>query len=195
MSKLELLDALGVEIICTWLEQGDSLHEIARRLDMSIGSLRDWGAKSAQRSARIRDARIDGAEWWEIEARRVLKDAFELAKANPTIAGAVVSLAKEQAQAAWRCATIRDPVRFETRRAAEVGVQVGVNVQTGQQMPARKLPTHELQRIAQLALTDVEDATVVREHSLTSSSEPARLLAESATPSPTPVRVPGNWVP
>lgn len=168
------------------------MHEIAGRLGMTIGTLRNWAAESDARTARIRQARIDGAEWWEREARRILKDAFELARSNPLIASAVVSLAKEQAQAAWRCAAVRDPQRFEAKRAAEVGVNVGVNLNTGAPLPARKMSTAELHRIAQLALTDVQDAVVLSERSLTPASESMGTLS---TPSPTPRAETPNWVP
>lgn len=151
-----MLDALGLDVILGWLENGDSIHAIARRCGCSIGSLRNWAARDATRSARLRDARVAGAEWWEHRAIEVLHAARVDAAANPLISSAIVALAREEAQACWRCAAVRDPERYDTRRSERVAINI--NQDSGQS--ARSLSTVELERIASSGAPEVIEAEV-----------------------------------
>jgi len=153
----KMLDTIGLDMVLAWLEQGDSIHKIASRLGTSIGAIRHWVARDATRSARMRDARIAGAEWWEERAIDVLHRARVDAAANPLIASAIVALAREEAQACWRCAAVRDPERYDTRRSEKIAININQDMPGG----ARALTTAELQRIASTAAAaDVVDADV-----------------------------------
>jgi hypothetical protein len=153
----KMLDTIGLDMILAWLEQGDSIHKIASRLGTSIGAIRHWVARDTVRSARMRDARVAGAEWWEERAIKVLHMARVDAAANPLIASAIVALAREEAQACWRCAAVRDPERYDTRRSEKIAININQDMPGG----ARALTTAELQRIASTAAaTDVVDADV-----------------------------------
>jgi len=166
MKPGQLLDSLGIDVITSMLEDGLSMPEVAERLGVARETLRDWTARSDARSGRVRGAVAAGAEAWERRARQVLDDALAVAQANPTIAGAVVALAREKAQACWRSAAVRDPGRYDARRGGgDVNVNLGVQV-NGVPQPARRLSTAELVRIAQAGLTDRDDG----ERSITSSS-------------------------
>lgn len=149
-----LLECIGIDIIVDWLEQGASIHEIARRCGCTIWSIRNFAARNAQRSARIREARVAGAEWWEHEAFRVLKQARIAVAANPLIASSLVALAREEVQACWRCAAVRDPDRYDTRRSERVAININQNGTEGQ---ARQLATAELQRIAATASSELPE--------------------------------------
>lgn len=148
-----LLDAIGLDVIVTWLEAGDSLRQIAGRVGCDVATVTRWAADDAQRSACIREARVAGAEWWEEQALAVLDAAYVDVQRRPMVSGALASLAREKAQACWRSAAVRDPDRYNPGRGA-VAVQVNVN---GTDVPARKLSTAQLQAIASRSevLTDL----------------------------------------
>jgi hypothetical protein len=155
----KMLDTIGLDMILAWLEHGDSIHAIASRLGTTIWAIRHWVARDAQRSARMREARIAGAEWWEERAIEVLHRARVDAAANPQIASAIVALAREEAQACWRCAAVRDPERYDTRRSEKVAININQDLGQG----ARALTTADLQRIASTAAAAEAIEVEVRE--------------------------------
>jgi hypothetical protein len=59
--------------------------------------------------------------------------------ANPGVAGALVSLAKERAQACWRSASVRDPRRFSDRRTGDTFIDARKQLQ--QNITIRSVPT------------------------------------------------------
>lgn len=140
-----VIEALGIDVILAWLETGASEREIARTIGCSGTILRAW-LRAHSQSARVRDARCIGAEAWEEQAIAVLKAARVDAAANPLIASSIVALAREEAQACWRKAAVRDPDRYEASRNRGTAVQVNVGL-NGQPLPARRTSTAELERI------------------------------------------------
>ena len=100
------------------------------------------------RSARVTDAQIAGAESHEQAADDLLTaaDADIRSEENRPIAGAIVAVARERAQVAWRRAAVRDPRRYNSSRAELTGPGGGpLQLQAVQ---ARQLTSAELMQIA-----------------------------------------------
>lgn len=79
------LDSLGVEAVCEFIYDGESMTSIAKSHGVSIGSLIAWVASDTERSARVKLARVETARIWDEKAERGIEDAaddFELAKAK-----------------------------------------------------------------------------------------------------------------
>lgn len=185
MTPGQFLDSVGIDVIASMLENGLSMPQVAARLGVVKETLRDWCARTDARSARTRAAYAAGAEWWEEQARQVLDEALDVARQNPTIASAVIALAREKAQACWRSAAVRDPGRYDARRGGgDVNVNLGVQV-NGVTQPARRLSNAELVRIAMSGAKDGEQP-------LTVDAESGRLLnAPGSDPPPGPPCVDG----
>jgi hypothetical protein len=80
-----MLDAVDIEWLCDKITDGDSQRSIARELGCSLGTLINWIAKDADRSARVREARLSSARAFADKAEQVLtnaEDPFGLAKAR-----------------------------------------------------------------------------------------------------------------
>jgi hypothetical protein len=84
-SARDALDEFGVEALCAAILDGTTMTQIARDIPVSIGSLIAWVAATAERSARVKEARAQSALVWDERALRVVEEAtdpFELAKAR-----------------------------------------------------------------------------------------------------------------
>lgn len=84
-SAAKTLDQLGVEWLCDRLVDGDTQTQICRKLKIGIASLGRWVVADADRSARVREARIAAARAYDDKAETVLRGArnvFGLAKAK-----------------------------------------------------------------------------------------------------------------
>lgn len=112
------IEAAGLDWVCEQLEQGKGQVAIAKEIGVSTMSLNDWLRSDPVKSARARDATIVGAESYESQADQLLSAASgEIREEeNRGIASAIVALAKERAQVAWRRAAVRDPRRYDSRR-------------------------------------------------------------------------------
>ena len=108
------LDAYGADALCEAILNGVTLTEIARNLDVSIGSLLAWRDKDPERSARALEARQRRAEMWdELAVTQIMaaEDRFELDRAkeiahhyrwrakmmNPAVYGDRTTIAGDQA--------------------------------------------------------------------------------------------------
>ncbi|MBT2322536.1 hypothetical protein J7E62_09280 [Variovorax paradoxus] len=83
--KAKTLDSLGVEWLCDKLTAGETQTEIVKGLGIGIATLGRWIASDADRSARVREARVSAARTYAEQAETVLKGArnpFALAKAK-----------------------------------------------------------------------------------------------------------------
>ena len=79
------LEAVGVVAICEFITAGESLTDIAKKLDVGIATLLDWIERDPERAAYTREARTRSARLWDEKAERVISDAkdpFELTKAR-----------------------------------------------------------------------------------------------------------------
>ena len=111
----ERCEAFGEDAIIEALENGDSLLTIAKRIPSGVATLHNWLHSDPERSARVQAAMQAGAMHYEEQALQELDIRSDLL-VNPQIAGPLVNLAKERAQAAWRMASVRDPKRYSDRR-------------------------------------------------------------------------------
>lgn len=79
------LDAFTEDRVCEMIGDGDSLTLIAKRAEVSIGSLLAWIEHNTERSARVREVRTMMAAYWVERAETEIRDAadeFELKKAK-----------------------------------------------------------------------------------------------------------------
>ena len=84
-THLAKLDELGVEMICDAIRIPMSMREISDRLCISQSTLCDWIAATAERSARVKAARVATAQHWDGLATEVIANArtpFQLSKAK-----------------------------------------------------------------------------------------------------------------
>ncbi len=125
--KTALLNALGEDLVFSWFERGESTLQIAQRLGMSTHLIWTWLQTPEERKARYRLALAAGAEHYEQDADAILQQAHRDALANPLVASALVSVARERAQGAWRRAAVRDPVRYDAARGKGGDVHVNVD--------------------------------------------------------------------
>lgn len=75
------LNEYGIDTICQDILNGVTLTNIARALEVSIGSLISWRDADPERSARAREARARRAEMWDelaITELRAAKDPISL---------------------------------------------------------------------------------------------------------------------
>ena len=135
------LNATGIDQVCEWLEQGKGQRWIARQIGCGIWPLNEWLHATAERSARVNSATLSGAEAYEEQAIAILQGARAELSAEPQISSAIVALARERAQAAWRQASVRNPNRYSDKRTVE---HTGVILHR----PAQQLSTAELESIA-----------------------------------------------
>lgn len=79
------LDKLGLEKLCQEIMEPKSMQQICQEIGIAQGSMVTWIAATAERSARVREARIATARMWEEKATTLIeaaKDKFELEKAR-----------------------------------------------------------------------------------------------------------------
>lgn len=79
------LEAVGVVAICEYITGGESLTDIAKKLEVGIATLLDWLERDPERAAHAREARTRSARLWDEKAERVISDAadpFQLTKAR-----------------------------------------------------------------------------------------------------------------
>ncbi len=75
----------GLDRICDAIANGGSMTAIAVAAGTSVGGLSSWIAADAERSARVREARIVSARVWDEKAEAAIegaKDAISLGKAR-----------------------------------------------------------------------------------------------------------------
>lgn len=78
-------DELGIDAICEMLTSGISATRIAKQIDVSVGTLLNWIDDDITRSARVREARMRSAKYWDEKAEEVIREApdkFELERAR-----------------------------------------------------------------------------------------------------------------
>lgn len=79
------IDAFGEDRVCNDLRNGNTMTATADYIGVSVGSLITWIGKDPDRSARVRESRMQAAAVWDEMAETLLRDApgvFELAKAR-----------------------------------------------------------------------------------------------------------------
>lgn len=82
---MNALDEKGIDWLCDRLTDGAMQREICDELGINASVLARWIASDPSRSARVREARISAARFWEEMAGQVLEsaeDQFGLAKAK-----------------------------------------------------------------------------------------------------------------
>jgi transposase len=67
------LDALGLDAIVAWLDEGLTVPAVAERAEVSVGVLYAWQAKSPERLARMSEALQRGADAADAQAEKMLK--------------------------------------------------------------------------------------------------------------------------
>ena len=83
--KAKSLDTLGLDWLCDKLTAGETQTAICAELGMGIATLGRWIAADAERSARVREARIAAARSFDEKAEeglRLASDPFSLARAK-----------------------------------------------------------------------------------------------------------------
>jgi hypothetical protein len=96
--------------------KGEPQVTIAEDIGVSLMALNDWLHADDVTFARAQAAMLSGAEAHERRAIAILEEAQAQIRDEPQLASAIVALAKERAQAAWRQASVRDPRRYSERR-------------------------------------------------------------------------------
>ena len=141
------LDELGFEWLIEQFEHGRSVRDIASEVGVSHMTVHRYAHQDEIHSARTEQALIAGAESYEAEAVRILAETYDRldGEAHPN-AGALASLARERAQAAWRQASVRDPRRYSDRRTT-------ADITVTHRTEAAQLSTAELERIARQGQT------------------------------------------
>ena len=138
------IEAAGIEWILEQFEDGRSFRSIASELGVNQMSLHGYLRDNPIHSARLDQAMIAGAERYEEEAIQVLRETYEKLdtdEPHPN-GGALATLARERAQAAWRQASVRDPRRYSDRRTSS---DVNITIKRDVTM----LPTAELEALVQ----------------------------------------------
>lgn len=82
---LAKLDEFGVEALCDAIRAPMSMLAIAQELGVSQGTLIAWVGATAERSARVKEARMATAQHWDQEATELIAAArtpFQLMKAK-----------------------------------------------------------------------------------------------------------------
>jgi hypothetical protein len=146
------LDAIGIDQVAEWIADGKGFRWIAQQAGCTAMTVSRWLRADMVRFARSEEAHLVGADSFEHQAVSILDAAEAAIRADPQIAGAIVGLAKERAQAAWRQASVRDPRRYSDRRTTDIAITVS---------DTRTIPTAELERlVAQQTLELAPDGTV-----------------------------------
>ena len=81
----DMLDALGVDAVCEMIVDGASYAHIASSAGVSKSAFIAWVARDADRSARVREARILSAQTFDELAELSISqasDVFELSRAK-----------------------------------------------------------------------------------------------------------------
>jgi hypothetical protein len=133
------IEQIGIDQIADWIADGKGLRWIAEQIGTSAMSLSRWLSADVIRSARVSEAQIVGADMFEHQAIEHLQMAEQAIRAEPQISSAIVALARERAQAAWRQASVRDPRRYSDKRTSDVNVNITHDV--------RQISTQELERL------------------------------------------------
>lgn len=141
----EIVARQGEEWIIAQLEQGKGYRAIGQELGVSAMAVSRWLSSDPLRYARAIDAIKAGAEMYEQRAIDILEDAREEIREHPQISSAIVSLARERAQAAWRQAGLRDRSKYEADKHTKVDVTINHD--------PRNISTAQLEQLAQSALT------------------------------------------
>lgn len=68
------LDRLGLEAVCDRIIEGQSVNAICRAIEISASAFWRWVAADAERSARVKSARIASAATFAEQAGEVLED-------------------------------------------------------------------------------------------------------------------------
>ena len=146
------IDAYGIDAIIDRLGAGETQTEIALEIGVSTMSLNRAIHDNPVLSARVREAQRLSAERFELLAASILDEAQQAIRDEPGISGAIVALARERAQSAYRRASVLDRDRYgDAKRTIDVNVT----------HEARQISTAELERIvAQQTLELAADGTV-----------------------------------
>ena len=140
------IEQIGLEQIADWIADGKGLRWIGNQIGVTAMTLSRWINADMLRSARIAEAQIVGADAFEYEAISHLERAEQAIRDEPQISSAIVALARERAQAAWRQASVRDPRRYSDKRTSDINVSITHDYAS--------LPTDQLERlVAQQAQT------------------------------------------
>lgn len=130
MTAREKIDAVGLDLICKWIESGDGVMAVAKRIGVQLIDVQDWlndarRDPTGSRSARAVKARTAAAETFELEAVRILEETGEevrsLRPQEGFKASALTALARERAQSCWRRASIRNP-EYDASRKPDVTI-------------------------------------------------------------------------
>lgn len=70
----EVLNAYGIDAICTRISSGESQRSIAKSLGVHDGIFVEWLAADPERFARTKAARANSASLWDEQAEKVLLD-------------------------------------------------------------------------------------------------------------------------
>jgi hypothetical protein len=144
----------GIDWALSQLEDGVSMRDMARKLNVPTMSLYARLHDNPVHSARVVASMAAGAEFYEAEAARILADTYDKLDCETPHphASSLAGLARERAQAAWRMAGSRDPARFGDNKRTTVAITVS---------DTRTIPTAELERlVAQQTLELAPDGTV-----------------------------------
>lgn len=85
LRPIERLEKTGIDDICNAIINGDTLTTIAKTHQMALSTLLRWIEADANRSLKIREARLIASQLWEEKALDALNEAtdwFELNKAR-----------------------------------------------------------------------------------------------------------------
>lgn len=109
------MEAVGLEQICSWIEDGESQYEISQKIGVAPGTLSAWLNKEGnhERSARAREL---SAESWLDRGLKTLEQALD------KTGGIDASAAKAYAQECARRAAIRNPRYVEKTAHQHSGV-------------------------------------------------------------------------
>jgi transcriptional regulator with XRE-family HTH domain len=149
----------GIDWVCEQLENGRSQRDIAKELGVDTMSLNRYLHDNPLHSARVLESMTAGAEAFEAEAIRILTATYEkldCEEPHPH-ASSLAQLARERAQACWRAASVRDPVRYAESRRTSASITVT------HKHDVASLPTIELERMVQTLQLD-NDTGEVSDH-------------------------------
>lgn len=79
------IDAVGIDQVCEWIVEGESLTAIAKKIGVAVSTLLTWAELDTDRSARVREARTLAARIEDAKALQVIEEAsdpFSLSKAK-----------------------------------------------------------------------------------------------------------------
>lgn len=123
-SPQQILNDVGIKQVCEWITEGVSYRDIAKRLDISLGSFTWWIDGDKERSHACASAREVAAQTYDEMALEVIEDAqdqFALSKA------------KEMAvHYRWR-AKAANPKRYGDRTQTEVSGSINMTLYDGEQ--------------------------------------------------------------